>query len=689
MQFGAQRVSVSKILSTALFHGHTRIESSHSSPASTLWFIKVVCTLCIHQAQSLTFFDTDYFRETLNPFVAFGVVYHINSRLNNPDLAFRFFRYSRLSLNLIHLEPTFDLLLRSLCRMGLHDSAKVVYECMKADGLLPTSSVLDSVVSSFANAGKFKIAEEILVAKAEFCNEKEEIVSSFVYNNFLSMLMNRNQVNEAVVFFKSHILRLRSLCPDTCSFNIVMRGLCRVSKVEKAFEFFDVMKSFGCHPDLVTYNTLINGLCRVGKVDRAEALLREVKVQSGFSPDVVTYTSVISGYCKSGNMDDASTLFDEMINNGIKPNFSGFHPDVVTFTSLIDGYCRLGELEQSMNLWDEMNERKAVEMEGRHCPPPFIYNPVIDGFCKAGNVDEANAIVAEMEAKGCIHDKMTFTILILGHCMKGRMVEAIGMYNKMLSVGCAPDNITISSLVSCLRKAGMALEANEIEQKALNSMHSGLSSPERTTSLCCYAAVIIFVFGRERYAWDFHELFKLLLKVCRKFLRLNVSVWQRMKPNKELAIVCVLWVLVGIIFGIDLAVLVSLLDLVAFLLYFMWTKYCTVRFSSVSASVLHCPKCSISALSLCLETAYDEMVMSVATLVKIIRVLLLLDEDCINYLHEQRAFSVSRIYHRSGVFKGQIRFWHNTNSYLISTVTPTPVCSLADSIQTFLSKKVR
>ncbi|KAI3445678.1 hypothetical protein Pfo_002343 [Paulownia fortunei] len=519
MQFWAQRVSIPKVFSTALFHGHTRIESSHSSPASTLWFVKVVCTLCIHHSQSLTFFDTDYFREYLNPFVAFGVVYHINNRLNNPDLAFNFFRYSRLSLNLIHLESTFDLLLRSLCRMGLHDSAEVVYEYMKADGFLPSSSVLDFVVSSFANVGKFRIAREILIAKAEFCNEKEEIVSSFVYNNFLSLLINRNQIDEAVVFFRGHILRLRSLCPDTCSFNIVMRGLCRVSKVEKAFEFFDVMKSFGCRPDLVTYNTLINGLCRVGKVDRAVELLREVNTQSGFSPDVVTYTSVISGYCKSGKMDTAATLFDEMINNGIRPNLftfnviidgfgkkgevasalkmyermvsGGFHPDVVTFTSLIDGHCRLGQLEQGMNLLDEMNERKvppnvftfSVLISALHCPPPFVYNPVIDGFCKTGNVDEANTIVAEMEAKGCIHDKMTFTILILGHCMKGRMFEAIGMYNKMLSVGCAPDNITLSSLVSCLRKAGMAHEANEIEQKAPNGVHSGLSSSERTTSV--------------------------------------------------------------------------------------------------------------------------------------------------------------------------------------------------------------
>ncbi|KAL8061067.1 hypothetical protein ABFX02_02G064300 [Erythranthe guttata] len=534
MQFWAPRVPISKVFLASLFHGRSSlVESSSppspSSPSSTLWFVKVVCTLCIRRSPSLAFVETDYFRVNLNPSVAFAVVYHINSRFNNPDLAFTFFHCSRLRLNLIHLEPTFDLLLRSLCQMGRHDSAELVYQYMKSDGFLPDTSVLDFVVSSFANAGKFRIAEEILIARAEYCNEKDEIVSSFVYNNFLSMLTNKNRIDDAVLFFKSHILRLKSFCPDTCSFNIVMRGLCRASKVDKAFEFFDVMRSFSCSPDLVTYNTLINGLCRVGNVDRAEDLLREIKAQSEFSADVVTYTSVISGYCKLGKTDAAAFLFEEMINNGIRPNLftfnaiidgfgkkgevasaskmyarmiaTGFRPDVVTFTSLIDGHCRCGDLGQGIHLLNEMNEKRvspnvftfsvlisALCKENRLneardllnqlkwrediVPPPFVYNPLIDGYCKAGNVDEANAIVAEMEAKGCVHDKMTFTILILGHCMKGRMFEAIGMYNKMLSVGCVPDNITMSSLISCLRKAGMAREANEIEQKALFSVSS-------------------------------------------------------------------------------------------------------------------------------------------------------------------------------------------------------------------------
>ncbi|KAI3448296.1 hypothetical protein Pfo_004961 [Paulownia fortunei] len=538
MQFWARRVSTSKILSTVLFHGQARLESSNSSSASTLWYIKVVCALCVRHSQSLAVFKSDYFRDNLDPFVAFDVIYHINNRLNNPSLAFSFFRYSRLSLNLIHSESTFDLLLRSLCRMSLLDSAKLVYDYMKADGIVPNNALLDFLISSFANAGKFRIVEGILIAKAELCNQREEIVSPFVYNKFLSLLISRNRVDEAVVFFRGHILRSRSFCPDNCSFNIVMRGLCMAGKVEEAFELLDVMRSFGCFPDLVTYNTLINGLCRVGNVDRAQELLREIQLQCEFSPDVVTYTSVISGYCKSGKMEDAATLFDEMINCGIRPNLftfnviidgygkrgevasamkmyermvsGGFHPDVVTFTSLIDVHSRLGEMDLCMKLWDEMNERKvspnaftfsilinALCRENRlneardllrqlSCrediiPPSFIYNPVIDGFCKAGNVDEANAIIAEMEAKGCIHDKMTFTILILGHCMKGRMLEAIGIYNKMLSMGCEPDNITVSSLVSCLRKAGMAREAYEIEQNASNSVHTCLSSSERST----------------------------------------------------------------------------------------------------------------------------------------------------------------------------------------------------------------
>lgn len=516
------------------FHGPPAQFESHLPKAATIWFIKVVCTLSV--CEKLSVFSSDYFREHLNPSIAFFVIQHINNHFSNPRLAFEFFQFTRLNLSLIHSVPTFNLLLMSLCEMGLFDLAQSMLEHTITDGLLLESSVIECLVSCFVNAGKFRIGKEILISQANLSSEKEEVVSSFVHNIFLSMLVKRNRVDEAVQFFQDHILRLRGFRPDTCSFNIVIRGLCKVGQVDKAFQLFYDMGSFGCLPDMITYNSLINGLCTVGNLDRALHLLRDIQSQVGIAPDVVTYTSIISGLCKSGKMEEAASFLEEMIRCGIKPNLITFNvlidgfgksgemvsafkifdkmhtfncePDVVTFTSLISGHCQIGELDQGLKLWDEMNSKRlfpnvytfsvvisALCNENRLneardllrqlfwrddiVPKAFIYNPVIDGFCKAGNVDEANVIVAEMEAKKCVPDKYTFTILILGHCMKGRMCEAINIFNKMLVVGCSPDQITVNSLVSCLLKAGMVNEAYRIKKAASEQLQSGFLSSKQ------------------------------------------------------------------------------------------------------------------------------------------------------------------------------------------------------------------
>uniref|UniRef100_A0A2P2KIG5 Pentatricopeptide repeat-containing protein n=1 Tax=Rhizophora mucronata TaxID=61149 RepID=A0A2P2KIG5_RHIMU len=472
------------------------------------WFVKVVSTLFVHSHCKTTCLH--YLRGKLTPFIAFDVV----KRFNNPKLGLKFLEFSRLNLNLRHSFWTYNLLLRSLCQLGLHDLAKMVFDYMRNDGHLPDNALLGFLVTSFSRGCKFDTVRKLLTE----VQDREVWITSFVYNDLLNLLVKQNRVQEAVCLFKEY-LALKSP-PDTWTFNILIRGLCRVEEIDEAFELFSTMGSFGCLPDVVTYNTLVNGLCRVNDVDRGHALLKEVQCRNDCSPDVVTYTSVISGFCKSNKMKEASALFEEMIMSGINPNVITFNvlidgfgkisdmvaakdmydkmvslscqPDIVTFTSLIDGYCRAGQLNIGLKFWDVMKGRNispnvytyavlinALCKENRlhkardflrqlkhsdTIPKPFMYNPVIDGFCKAGNVDEANTIPAEMEEKRCKPDKFTFTILIIGHCMKGRMTEAISIFNKMMSNGCAPDSITISSLVSCLLKAGMPQEASRIVQ---------------------------------------------------------------------------------------------------------------------------------------------------------------------------------------------------------------------------------
>lgn len=532
---------VSKIAAAAGFHGQANVESRPSNNLETVWFIKVLCILCIRSSPSLDIFSSHYFRNNLSPFLAFEVIKHVNLNFKNPKLAFNFFHFTRLNLKLIHSFVTYNLLLRSFCEMGLHDLAKLVLDCMRIDGYLLDNWLFEFLVMSFANAGKFEIAKDLFIAQelliSRSSKDKVGKTSSFVYNKFLSFLVKLNRVNEAVGFFRDHILRSKCYFPDTCTFNIVLWGMCRSGEVNKASVLFNDMSSFGCLPDVVSYNTLINGLSRIGNLDKARELLRKIQSQDDFSPDVVSYTSVISGYCKLGEMQKALNLFKEMISDGIKPSLVTFNalidgfgkindmgsalnmfermlilgcpPDVVTFTSLVDGHCRMGQVDHGLKICNEMKARKLrpnvytfsviinalckqnrlneardflkqLNCRGDIVPQPFLYNPVIDGFCKVGNVDEANVIVKEMEEKKCNPDKLTFTILILGHCMKCKMLEALSIFNKMLVVGCTPDTITVNSLISCLRKAGMPNEAYKIRLAVSGYLDSSMSSSSRT-----------------------------------------------------------------------------------------------------------------------------------------------------------------------------------------------------------------
>ncbi|KAJ0091758.1 hypothetical protein Patl1_13592 [Pistacia atlantica] len=157
----------------------------------------------------------------------------------------------------------------------------------------------------------------------------------------------------------------------------------RIGKVNKAFEIFCNMESFGCSPDVVTYNTLINGFCRVNEVDRGHWLLKEVKLRDEISPNAVTYTSVILGYCKLGKMEEASCIRDEMSNSGIQPT-------AVTFNILIDGFGKVGDMISAESMRERMLSLGYV-------PDVVTFTSLIDGYFRNGQAGMPNEAFCIMQ----------------------------------------------------------------------------------------------------------------------------------------------------------------------------------------------------------------------------------------------------------------------------------------------------
>ncbi|CAK8544201.1 unnamed protein product [Lathyrus sativus] len=224
-----------------------------------VWFVNIVSTLFLRSTNSFDATFSRYVTNHITPSLTLQVI----KRLNNPQLGFSFFQFTKQRLNLSYSFWTYNFLLRSLCQQHQHDSAKLVYHSMRSDGLLPDSRLLGFLVSSFAFADRFDVSKEFLCDA--LCNKVD--VNVVVYNNFLNILVKCNRLDDAVCFFRE-LVRF-NFDIDIFTFNILIRGFCAVGEIDEAFRFLNDMISFGCYPDVVSYNTLIHGLCRINEVDRA------------------------------------------------------------------------------------------------------------------------------------------------------------------------------------------------------------------------------------------------------------------------------------------------------------------------------------------------------------------------------------------------------------------------------------
>jgi pentatricopeptide repeat protein len=418
-------------------------------------------------------------------------------------------------LSLPPSEHSYRHVISLLCQSGRHsDALKLFDQMMGQSGYFPDAGFFTFVAGCCTNAGLLDATATLLAKGSQFgCH-----IEPNAYNKLMNSLIARGRAQDAVALFENWIEE-GLYSPDVWSFNVIIKGVCRMGNVQKALALVESMDEFGCSPDTVTHNILVDGLCRVKEVNKGREVLRRLQRDGVSMPNVVTYTSVISGYCKAGRMEDAMAVYNDMLESGTRPNTVTYNvlingygkagdiesavgmyqqlmlrrcpPDIVTFSSLIDGYCRCGQLDGAMRIWKEMTQYhiqpnvytfsiiihslckqnrseealgllRELNMREDIAPRTFIYNPVINILCKGGKVDEANLILLDMEEKGCHPDKYTYTILIIGHCMKGRISEAVTLFHKMVETGCHPDNITVNSFISCLLKAGMPNEVDRI-----------------------------------------------------------------------------------------------------------------------------------------------------------------------------------------------------------------------------------
>lgn len=138
---------------------------------------------------------------------------------------------------------------------------------------------------------------------------------------------------------------------------------------------------------------------QIGKVSKALEASKLMEV-AGIKHNMKTYSMMINGFLKLKDWANAFAVFEDVLNNGLKP-------DVVLYNNIIRAFCGMGNMERAVCTVKQMQRE-------RHRPTSRTFMPIIHGFARSGEMRRALEIFNMMRRSGCIPTVHTFNALILG-----------------------------------------------------------------------------------------------------------------------------------------------------------------------------------------------------------------------------------------------------------------------------------
>lgn len=309
----------------------------------------------------------------------------------------------------------------------------------------------------------------------------------FSFNALLGVLVKAHRVSLAWGYFGNIVIKSSVLIPDVSTYTTMIRGFCKVGKVEDAEKLFDEMR---CEKNMMTYNVIIDGLCKNGLVERAQRIIDTMVGDEACSPDVIAYTTLIDGYCKKGEIGNALKCFNGMVIKGnCEPNvltynalinglclngqvdeakrmmnrmrLAGLRDNVVTHTSLLKGYCIAGRSDEAIKHFKEMVSL-GMSLDGK------AYAVIANEFCKMGRPDEAVGILKEMRFRNIIPSLSSFNAILRSHIRLQELDKALHLLKVMPQWGCRLNFVSYSEVLTGLVVAGGRMQDIETVVSDMN-----------------------------------------------------------------------------------------------------------------------------------------------------------------------------------------------------------------------------
>ncbi|KAJ0432448.1 putative tetratricopeptide-like helical domain superfamily [Helianthus annuus] len=181
---------------------------------------------------------------------------------------------------------------------------------------------------------------------------------------------------------------------DLYSFGTIIRACAGLTAARHGKEIHcQYLRKHGCQC-IVIESALVDLYSKCGCVDFAYRVFKRMQTRN-----LITWNSIVSGFAQNGQGADAIHMFNDMINEGVKP-------DSISFIGVLFACSHAGLVDEGREYFTLMKNKYGIEAKIEH------YSCMVDLLGRAGRLEEAECLIMESSFK----DDRSLWATLLGAC---------------------------------------------------------------------------------------------------------------------------------------------------------------------------------------------------------------------------------------------------------------------------------
>ncbi|KAF3636332.1 hypothetical protein FXO38_24254 [Capsicum annuum] len=220
---------------------------------------------------------------------------------------------------------------------------------------------------------------------------------------------------------------------------VVISACAKLGDLRLGKKLHEYVWSYKLNFDVFLGNALVDMYLKCGERDVALSVFREMPMRN-----VISWNTLISGLAQRREFKQAMDAFNEMQDQGVKP-------DENTLVGVLNCCSNLGAL--GVGKWvHKYVDRNRIQVTG------FAGNALVDMYAKCGTMDDALKVFGSMSTK----DIYSYTSVIVGLAAHGKARMALDFFYEMLDIGIQPNEVTFVGVLTACSHGGLVEEGQKL-----------------------------------------------------------------------------------------------------------------------------------------------------------------------------------------------------------------------------------